>query len=668
MDFKIKGVVWYRDVNGKLHPVRLAAVTAWDTSVNPPVNIGRGKKTSTDLNGKFSFKVRTKTVNPQIQLRVEAHGAANIIAVVGPERGYFWYSASPVYTLANVKKGVLSIKLQTGIPVANSQTDNLSARIFSLYDCMVYGAMQGWKLEGDSWMKRDGVPVIFPHSGSVSHYNPSEVALYIERTDALLWDTILHEYGHFFAFQSPVTIVNSPGGDHPPNWGSNIGFQGRTREEGLRYAWSEGFATVFSVGSQKFPAFSGLLPSIPLTGDTLFHMSEDGVSFFDMESPDTWFAMDGYGSEASVAAALWDVLDPDKDSLPGTTAVDETAVGFKKLWILIKGFGGSVDVTKFYNTLMRTHTRGPAGMMSTSNLFVINKIAPQLVSPRNDAALPKTEPLKFEWASAGDPSPNHALDNFTHLLYRINNETLALELIKAIDNIKTVTHTYTEEEWEEVLKATEKDKPSTKYCWLVMGSNDSDNPRVPPEPLSGEPLFPGDVKRSGFISNTNYFQFVGNVIITPPSVTLAMNQKQQFSAKVEGIEDQRVVWSIEEGDEGGLISADGWYTAPDHAGKYTVVATSVADLNLFGKAQVTVLMDVDVDITWEVSCQDGRMPDTGPMTFTAIVTGGREPYSYEWNYLDEIKTVIAEGELARPWGLTLFAASTLISEPVTSSF
>jgi len=50
-----------------------------------------------------------------------------------------------------------------------------------------------------------------------------------------------------------------------------------------------------------------------------------------------------------------------------------------------------------------------------------------------------------------------------------------------------------------------------------------------------------------------------------------------YRATVHGSPDQRVTWSIIEGDAGGTIDADGLYSSPrDYAGMFHVVATSVA--------------------------------------------------------------------------------------------
>jgi len=82
------------------------------------------------------------------------------------------------------------------------------------------------------------------------------------------------------------------------------------------------------------------------------------------------------------------------------------------------------------------------------------------------------------------------------------------------------------------------------------------------------------------------------VTVTPAKATLYAGETQSFAAKVVGIEDQSVSWSVEE-EEGGSISISGLYTAPKLQGVYHIRATSRSRPQKKAVATVTVLAYCD---------------------------------------------------------------------------
>ncbi len=79
----------------------------------------------------------------------------------------------------------------------------------------------------------------------------------------------------------------------------------------------------------------------------------------------------------------------------------------------------------------------------------------------------------------------------------------------------------------------------------------------------------------------------GTVEVTPAQVDLAKGQTQQFTAKVVGLANQAVTWSVSAGS--GTVSASGLYTAPNKNGLFTVTAKSVADPTVMGTGRIDVL-------------------------------------------------------------------------------
>src|ERR1700756_4557718 len=84
------------------------------------------------------------------------------------------------------------------------------------------------------------------------------------------------------------------------------------------------------------------------------------------------------------------------------------------------------------------------------------------------------------------------------------------------------------------------------------------------------------------------------VTILPNSVTVALGAGQKFMGTVTGSKNSAVTWTVQEGAAGGSIDNQGNYTAPQVAGTYHVIATSMAHAAKSGSATVTVPVGVTV--------------------------------------------------------------------------
>ena len=78
------------------------------------------------------------------------------------------------------------------------------------------------------------------------------------------------------------------------------------------------------------------------------------------------------------------------------------------------------------------------------------------------------------------------------------------------------------------------------------------------------------------------------VSVSPALVSLEAGATQAFSAVIDGANDLRVTWAVQEGAAGGAITSAGLYTAPSAAGTYHVIATSIADASRTAAAAVSV--------------------------------------------------------------------------------
>ncbi len=78
------------------------------------------------------------------------------------------------------------------------------------------------------------------------------------------------------------------------------------------------------------------------------------------------------------------------------------------------------------------------------------------------------------------------------------------------------------------------------------------------------------------------------VAVSPHAATLVAGSSVAFTVRLTGLASSEVVWSVAEGSAGGTISSDGVYAAPQTAGTYHVVATSVANASQSDTATLTV--------------------------------------------------------------------------------
>ncbi len=104
------------------------------------------------------------------------------------------------------------------------------------------------------------------------------------------------------------------------------------------------------------------------------------------------------------------------------------------------------------------------------------------------------------------------------------------------------------------------------------------------------------------------------VSVAPATVTLPTGGNQTFTATVIHNNNTAVTWSVKEA-AGGTIDANGNYVAPNAAGTYHVVATSVVDTTKFATAAITVVPPVTISPT------TATVVAGGIQTFTAQVAG-----------------------------------------------
>ncbi len=124
------------------------------------------------------------------------------------------------------------------------------------------------------------------------------------------------------------------------------------------------------------------------------------------------------------------------------------------------------------------------------------------------------------------------------------------------------------------------------------------------------------------------------VSLSPPTASTTVGGTVTFSATVTGTtagQSTAVTWSVQEGASGGTVDASGHYTAPNTAGIYHVVATSVADASKKATATVTVTPPPVISVT--ISPSSATVAPSSTATFTATVTGttGAQSTAVTWS-------------------------------------
>ncbi len=108
------------------------------------------------------------------------------------------------------------------------------------------------------------------------------------------------------------------------------------------------------------------------------------------------------------------------------------------------------------------------------------------------------------------------------------------------------------------------------------------------------------------------------ISISPSSITLDACKGQVFTASVTNSANTAVTWTVTEGSAGGSVAGAGIYTAPQAAGTYHVVATSVADPTKTAQGTITVGPEKVVSIA--VTPTTSSVTTSRTQAFAATVT------------------------------------------------
>jgi len=296
----IYGTLLYRHRDGSLRPMRRARLDI----LSPKFPQWPGKAVMANDLGEYSSSINTNNQPCSIFIRVKSlAGEPAIVSVQAPLTG------SPYYVDSQTRLNYIGSRLRIDLIVGNS---GANAGAFHICDSVVEGYNQA---QTHLNLFAPQATVYWPASSSCF----DGAAIHLQEFDRWDRDIILHEYGHFLAAKGGFD--RSPGGDHAWNADLRTFGQPRSDTEAARLAFSEAWASFFSVASQYTQ-----------TGDPCLDDSEDVCYSYNLETDTAKHHTPGQFHESMVACAWWDIFDDHDD---GADDCDTLQMPLGNIWTVL---------------------------------------------------------------------------------------------------------------------------------------------------------------------------------------------------------------------------------------------------------------------------------------------------------------------------------------------
>ena len=409
----------------------------------------------TDEDGFYSATIPSSSVSQEgIFASVNVGSVGDNIEVTTNSLGMFYE-----FRMANISN-YFGTDLQIDYQIdVNSlpEGSEVFAYAFRVHQAMDFGARYVETLTGDEPEK---VTILYPSNGT--HYNYVSGKIHILESDTNDWDVLLHEYGHYIA--DCYNIDASPGGDHDgPCENASKG-----KEEGMPFAWSEGWATYFSISAQidMNAASYGIVYVGDIAYTDAYETNDLGVPLapihYSVETPPLTSEGKpmyefGESNECAITVILWDLAD-------NTPLEDGVHLGFTYIWNLIIE-NECQDLSEFINVL-NAHS-GHLSRLKIGEILSAHDVSPVLLSPANDAN-ENWEIPTFTWDPKGGKvtADKNYQNNLFSLAFYNNQHALILETPETTN----AYYTPTEAEWSQIRNAT-----LSNVYWCVKAKQTSDN-------------------------------------------------------------------------------------------------------------------------------------------------------------------------------------------------
>lgn len=326
------------------------------------------------------------TIPAAASIRVEISTVGNGFAIVVP--------AGTAHRM--ISQTISATGFETIEVTLNAPSTSVMNEAISVHQAI---AMTAPVIEAQFGTPLDAGDIVFPIDGR-SAYDVASQQLLIARDDAFDWDVILHELAHLLG--RTIGIDDSPGGPH--SLVENIADR-LPKDSALRLAWSEGFATFFSVAVQTEANLGRL--GLHFVGDAAYTDAQpsdpngEPASFGLEDGP---YGRRGAGDEAAVARALWDLYDTLDDE------GDTVSVGASTLTQLASA--GTTDFLSAWSTVLAGLSPDVAARAGCIASVAGAAPTPRLANPVSTGQAPE---IVWDPGGLGIASPNtdfalHVLD------------------------------------------------------------------------------------------------------------------------------------------------------------------------------------------------------------------------------------------------------------------
>lgn len=289
------------------------------------------------------------------------------------------------------------------------------------------------------------------YPASKTNYNPltNKIRILGEGSDLDYadWDVIMHEYGHHVA--SELNIDNSPGLEH--SLGENLADR-YNKSQGIRLAWSEAVATIFSGMAQEY--YYEDLKTIKYAADGGY--SDNYLWYYYNDITDAL----GEASEGTIIGLLWDLYDSDSGE-----SFDQCDFSHLEFWSILKNSEAttlSEFIEYYYSEFTNVSDREKLG-----KILEYYKVAPENIHLSTNSSDLNYNIPTFQWIANGTSS---TLQN-NKFIVRILSDDCTKFMDISTTNCSLML---TEEQWNTILNW-----PCKQIMVIVFGFQE-DSPKTGP--------------------------------------------------------------------------------------------------------------------------------------------------------------------------------------------
>ncbi|HUI47728.1 MAG TPA: hypothetical protein VL119_03455, partial [Acidimicrobiia bacterium] len=491
----VTGQIRYTDVNGQTHPAREIDVDILDdTGVAGGARAGCA---TTDANGDFSATVATaRTDGTPRKLYLRAW-AQSVLPAVVPNNPCAWRTQNGgtgtgfvvVDPATNQNQSVTSstvVNATTGsvtMPTLVIGASNAASTSFDVADAMVTGDDYLNKYRGNPygflavdypWTKLDS-------DGDPQMYFNAPTTIVVPAGEQFNWDSMLHEFGHYVGFN--LNIDTSGGGAHGFSQNdASVCQQSKGpcnplgKKAGLAQAWSEGFATFFSLMAQNVMNVAAL--NIPDAGDASYddhqvHLDDIQMGV-DNASLDGQLPAKGEDDELSVVRALWHIYTDSSLGLSDAGILNGLhTAGASTLSAAVPALLDAAGATPF-DASKPLDSQAEKKTDTVACVLTGQAVSPEITDPPSVSTAGSAYPPTISWNPNG-AGPLNPLEQFQVQFWSADWTQLLFTSPPTTDNFYAPAPA----QWHSLLSITENGNPISAYHVAVVGTS-TDPPSTGP--------------------------------------------------------------------------------------------------------------------------------------------------------------------------------------------